>query len=211
MSQSVREELKARKQEFVQNEITSAAADLFAANGFRAVTIDDISAQLGYTKTVVYYYFKNKNRVLWTIFNQIHDAWAHDMDDILASGQSAPTMLWQMIRKHALNVLERTSWSAIYFREQSNLTDKQRSIVEERAKLFNENFRKVYLDGVASGDFKDIPAPLVIGGIIGMCNWTHDWYTPDGSLTAVEIAEHFANIVLNGCLTHPRAAGEDVD
>lgn len=200
MSQSVREELKARKQEFVQNEITSAAAELFAANGFRAVTIDDISAQLGYTKTVVYYYFKNKNQVLWTIFNQINDAWAHDMDDILASDQDAPTMLWQMIRKHALNVLEKTAWSAIYFREQSNLTEKQRKTVNQRAKAFNENFRTVYAKGLKNGDFKDIPTPLVIGGIIGMCNWTHDWYTPGGSLEATQIAEHFADIMLNGCL-----------
>ncbi|WP_347309998.1 TetR/AcrR family transcriptional regulator [Defluviimonas sp. SAOS-178_SWC] len=199
MNQSLRDELKARKQAFVQDEITSAAADLFASGGYRTVTIDDIAAQLGYTKSVVYYYFKDKNEVLWTIFNQIHDSWAHDMDDILASDVDAASMLWQMIRKHALNVLERTAWSAIYFREQGNLNDDQKAIVEKRSKVFNDNFRKVYRRGVEEGQFKDIPTPLIIGGIIGMCNWTHDWYKKDGGLKAEQIAEHFADILLNGC------------
>lgn len=201
MNTSVREELKARKQAYVQDEITSVAADLFAARGYRAVTIDDIAAQLGYTKSVVYYYFKNKNEVLWTIFNNINEAWAHDMDDILGSGAKPTEMLWQMVRKHALNVLERTAWTAIYFREQSNLNEKQQLVVAERDKAYNDHFRRVYQRGVRDGVFKEIPIPLIIGGIIGICNWTHGWYNPNGTLKAETIAEHFADLVLNGCRT----------
>lgn len=201
MSNSVREELKAKKQAYVQDEITAVAAELFAARGYRAVTIDDIAGQLGYTKSVVYYYFKNKNEVLWTIFNNINDAWAHDMDDIISSGAKPSEMLWQMVRKHALNVLERTSWTAIYFREQSNLNEKQLLVVAERDKAYSDHFRRVYQRGVREGVFKDIPIPLVVGGIIGICNWTHDWYKPNGSLKATTIAEHFADMVLTGCRT----------
>lgn len=72
MNTNLREELKARKQAYVQDEIIAAAARLFAERGIRAVTIDDIASSLGYTKSVVYYYFKNKNQVLWEIFNRIH-------------------------------------------------------------------------------------------------------------------------------------------
>lgn len=199
MNNSVREELKAKKQAYVQDEITSAAATLFAARGYRAVTIDDIAAQLGYTKSVVYYYFKNKNEVLWTIFDNINEAWAHDMDDILGSGAAPSAMLWQMVRKHALNVLERTAWTAIYFRERGSLNEKQQLVVAERDRAYNDHFRRVYQRGVRDGVFRDIPIPLIIGGIIGMCNWTHDWYRPNGALKAESIAEHFADMVLSGC------------
>lgn len=199
MATTVREELKAKKQAYVQDEITAAAAELFASRGFRAVTIDDVASSLGYTKSVVYYYFKNKNEVLWTIFNQIDDAWAHDMDDILASGDAPDKMLKDMIRKHALNVLERTAWTAIYFREQGNLTEKQQATVDERKHAYNGKFRSVYQKGVEQGLFKAIPSPLIVGGIIGICNWTHDWYKKDGALKAEEIANHFADLFLNGC------------
>lgn len=200
MKQNFREELKAKKQAYVQEEITAAAAELFASSGYRAVTIDEIAAKLGYTKSVVYYYFQNKNEVLWTIFEQINTAWAHDMDDILASAAPPREMLWAMVRKHALNVLERTAWTAIYFREQGSLTEEQMKIVEQRKSVYNDRFREVYKRGVQQGEFKDIPLPLIVGGIIGMCNWTHDWFKKDGPLKAEEIATHFADIVVNGCV-----------
>lgn len=200
MARRLREELKAKKQAYVQDEITAVAADLIATDGYRAVTIDDIAGELGYTKSVVYYYFKNKNEVLWTVFNQIHEAWSSDMDGIMKSDAAPDCKLRDMIRRHALNVLERTSWTAIYFREQGSLTAPQRKIVKERDRKFNDNFRMVYDAGVKVGLFKDIPMPLVIGGIIGMCNWTHDWYNPKGTLKADEIADHFADIFLAGCL-----------
>ncbi len=49
---------KAKKQAYVQDEITAVASELFAKRGYRSVTIDDIAAELGYTKSVVYYHFK---------------------------------------------------------------------------------------------------------------------------------------------------------
>lgn len=202
MKEAIRKELRAKKQAYVQEEITAAAAELFATSGYRAVTIDEIAAQLGYTKSVVYYYFKSKNEVLWSIFEQINDAWAHDMDDIISSGAAPDVMLKAMVKKHALNVLERTAWTAIYFREQGSLTEEQIKIVQGRNSVYNDRFKTVYRRGVEEGVFKDIPLPLIVGGIIGMCNWTHDWYKKGGSLTPETIATHFSEIILNGCANH---------
>lgn len=50
MISSLRDQLKAKKQAFVKDEIIAAAARLFAERGVRAVTIDDIATSLGYTK-----------------------------------------------------------------------------------------------------------------------------------------------------------------
>lgn len=206
MKEIIREELRAKKQAYVQEEITVAAAKLFASSGFRAVSIDEIAAQLGYTKSVVYYYFKSKNDVLWSIFEQINDAWAHDMDDITASGASPRDMLWAMVKKHALNVLERTSWTAIYFKEQGNLTVEQIKIVSKRKDVYNDRFKTVYKKGVEQGIFRDIPLPLIVGSIIGMCNWTHDWFKKEGPLTADAISTHFANIIVIGCVVSTSAS-----
>lgn len=201
MAKTRREELKAKKQAYVQEEITSAAADLFATNGYRSVTIDDIASSLGYTKSVVYYYFKNKNEVLWTIFDQIIQTWTHDVEDILAAKSSPVQALAEMIRKHALNVLERTSWAAIYFSEQSQLSDPQRQKVDAHRREYTRHFKDVYSQGVKEGVFRDIPPLLVIGGITGMANWTHAWYSKDGELSPEEIADHFVTILLDGCVT----------
>lgn len=200
MSKLIREELKAKKQAYVRDEIVASAAILFAERGIRAVTIDEIASSLGYTKSVVYYYFKNKNQLLWQIFQRIHDAWWDDMSAIVERELPPEVLLPEMIRKHALNVMERAPWSAIYFRDEGELSASQQKIVSERKRKYDDLFKKVYRAGVESGVFKDIPTTLMINSIIGMCNWTHVWYRSSGKLSPPEIADHYVTILLDGCL-----------
>ena len=199
MNTSVRDQLKARKQAFVKDEIITAAERLFAERGVRAVTIDDIATSLGYTKSVVYYYFKNKNQVLWDIFDRIHEAWRDDIQAIVRQDLPPDRLLAALIRKHALNVMDRAAWTAIYFRDQSELTEAQQQTVIERKREFDALFRDVYRRGVEAGLFKDIPAFLVVSAIVGMCNATQAWFKHDGALSAPQIADHFVTIVLDGC------------
>lgn len=201
MATNLREELKARKQAYVQDEIIAAAARLFAERGIRAVTIDDIASSLGYTKSVVYYYFKNKNQVLWEIFNRIHEAWLADMQVIVAQDIPPDQKLAALIRQHALNVMDRTEWTAIFFRDQSELTEAQQATVAERKRTFDRNFRDTYTAGVKAGMFKDIPAAVISSGIVGMCNQTHVWFKKGKGLSAADIADHFTSIILDGCRT----------
>jgi TetR/AcrR family transcriptional regulator, cholesterol catabolism regulator len=199
MKANLREELKARKQAYVQDEIISSAAILFAERGIRAVTIDDIASSLGYTKSVVYYYFKNKNQVLWEIFNRIHQEWWADMQAIVQQNLSPDEELAAMIRRHALNVMDKAAWTAIYFRDQSELTEAQQSTVTERKRDFDMLFRKAYMRGRDAGVFKQIPPYVLVSGIVGMCNFTHAWYKPGGPLKPAQIADHYVDIILNGC------------
>jgi AcrR family transcriptional regulator len=196
---NLREQIKAKKQAYVQDEIIASAANLFAKRGFRAVTIDDIASALGYTKSVVYYYFKNKNQVLWDIFNRIHNQWWADMQGIVDQKLPPDQQLAEMIRRHALNVMDKAAWPAIYFRDQSELTEAQRKTVTERKRDFDRLFREAYKRGVDAGIFKDIPNHVVVSGIVGMCNFTHAWFKAGGPLTPAQIADHYVDIILDGC------------
>lgn len=199
MKLKVREELKLKKQAYVQEEILTAAATLFAETGVRAVTIDDIASRLGYTKSVVYYYFKNKNQVLWEIFERIHEAWSQDMTSIMETNLPPAELLAAMIRQHALNVMERKAWTAIYFRDQAELTVDQQKIIVKRKREYDQFFKTAYMKGVEEGIFRDIPPHVIVSGIIGMANFTHNWFKEGGTLSPDEIAGHYVEIILNGC------------
>ncbi|WP_200942750.1 MULTISPECIES: TetR/AcrR family transcriptional regulator [unclassified Rhizobium] len=201
MKLKVREELKLKKQAYVQEEILTAAAALFAETGVRAVTIDDIASSLGYTKSVVYYYFKNKNQVLWEIFERIHEAWSQDMTSIMEKDLPPAELLGAMIRQHALNVMGRKAWTAIYFRDQAELTSDQQKIIVKRKREYDQLFKTVYTKGVEAGIFRDIPTPVIVSGIIGMANFTHAWFKDGRGLAPEEIANHYVEIILNGCRT----------
>ncbi|MFC4625211.1 TetR/AcrR family transcriptional regulator [Daeguia caeni] len=199
MNVTRRDELKARKQAYVQDEILAAAAELFAERGYRAVTIDDVSASLGYTKSVVYYYFKNKNQLLWEIFNKIHNTWWEEMQAIVSKDIPADEQLAEMIRQHALNVMDKREWTAIYFRDVSELTEEQRKTVNEKKREFDKLFTNTYLRGVKDGIFKDMPPYIIVTSIVGICNFTHTWYKPNRALKPAQVADYFVSIILDGC------------
>ena len=198
MRASAREDLKARKQVLVQDEIISAAVKLFSERGFRAVTIDDIASSIGFTKSVIYYYFKSKNQILWEIFSRIWDSYFETVDTTVAKNLPPEEALPEIITKHALNVMERKDWTAIYFRDESELDDCQRRQVSRKKRQYDAVLEDIYEAGVAKGVFKDIPAHIATTGILGMCNWIHVWYDEKGSMSAAQIAEYYSAILSSG-------------
>lgn len=54
----------------ISDRILDAATDLFARKGFDATGIDEISRTAGVTKSLIYYYFKNKGAILEGIFSR---------------------------------------------------------------------------------------------------------------------------------------------
>lgn len=130
---SVRGRIKEQKAALIQEEILVAAARLIASRGIRAVTVDDISAEMGFTKSIVYYYLKNKNEILWRIFEKIDETYANGLDDALHDGGSPVEQMANVMRMHCMNVLTYLDWATIYNRDLNELTDEQRAKVEEKS------------------------------------------------------------------------------
>lgn len=200
MKLSPRAEMKAKKQAYVQDEILAAAAKLFADRGYRAVTIDEIGASLDYTKSVVYYYFTSKNEILWQIFQRIYDSYFEGISEIRARNLPPEEAMALIIRRHALNVMEKRDWTAIYFREESELTDQQRKEIAKKKRQYDLMIEEVYEAGMESGVFKRIPLHIAISGLLGMCNWLYVWYKEKGTYSAEQIADYCAGLLANGYL-----------
>src|SRR6266849_2777793 len=100
-----------------------AAAEIFAAKGVRASTLEELAGEFGVTKPALYYYVKSKQQLLWMIFEQC------------------------------------------------------------------------YQEGVRAGVFSDLDVHAVVGGILGMCNWLHQWYDPRGRVKPDEITTLYADLL----------------
>lgn len=195
---SARDDLKAKKQACVQDEIISVAVKLFSERGFRAVTIDDIASSMGFTKSAIYYYFKSKNQILWEIFTRIWDTYFEAIQVTVKSNLPPEEALAEIVTQHALNVMERKDWTAIYFREESELEDRQRRKIAKKKRQYDALIEEIYEAGVRKGVFKDIPAHIAVTGILGMCNWIHVWYNEKGSISASRIAEYYSTLLSSG-------------
>lgn len=198
-----REELKAKKYAYVQEELLAAAAVLFAERGYRAVAIDDIAESVGSAKSVIYYYFKSKNEILWKIFTKIYDSYFEMVSSALGLNLGPRETLRQIIINHAVKVTQQTSWTAIYFREERELDEQQRELITMRKRKYDAAIEEVYRKGVQEGVFRDMPPHIVVSGIMGMCNWLYTWFREGGAYTTSEVAECYASLLSEGYLVGP--------
>jgi len=192
-----------RKHAVVREEILASATQLFAERGYRAITIDDVAANLGYTKSVVYYYFKSKNEILWHVFIRTFDTFFNAVDAILKGGSAPEVCMAQMLRVHTLNVMMNRATTAIWNRDESELDPAQRRQVRKMKRDYDALFESVFEAGVTSRVFRDIPPHVAIGGMLGMSNWLYAWYDDKGSLSPEDIAEHFTILLTDGYRQQP--------
>ncbi|MFV3308296.1 TetR/AcrR family transcriptional regulator [Pseudomonas sp. NY15181] len=200
MNIDLRDQLRQKKQAYVQDEILASAATLFAEKGFRAITINDVAASLGYTKSVVYYYFKNKNEILWQIFLRMHESYRASIGEVLEKQLPPAQTLREILYNHALHVMKRKDWTAIYFRDESELESDQRALMSKRKREYDALIEDVYRNGVEVGCFKNVPCHIAVSGFMGMCNWLHTWFNDQGTLTAEEVAEYYCDLLSGGYL-----------
>jgi hypothetical protein len=101
-------------------------------------------------------------------------------------------------------VLDEVEGSAAHLLTTALPPRQQRYLVTKRDK-YEEGVRNLILSGLRSGEFASCDPALAVRAILGSLNWSIQWFSPDGPLTAAEIAERFADYLIRGLLAKPDA------
>ena len=120
-----------------KEKIIDVAVDLFGEKGYAATSIRDISQALNVSIATLYYYFKNKEDLLFTIIDSI----GKDLLAMLAKAKNESgdpiDSLRNMLSHHIRMTDKRKSRVKIYVEEQHNLSKKFREIIYQQ-------HRKIY-------------------------------------------------------------------
>lgn len=191
--QSIQSELIAFKREKILN----AASDLFFEQGYERTTLDMVGERLGVTKPFIYYQFENKAEILVELCLPIMNSVNKALDDVLATDKGSVTeRLRNAVIEICVATLENQRRTAIFFREEKQLTSAAITTINKMRKAFDEKLRTLLEEGVRSGEFK-IQDPKFCGlAISGVINWSYVWYNPMGPLSKRQIGEHTADLVL---------------
>jgi hypothetical protein len=74
--------------------------------------------------------------------------------------------------------------------------------IQKNAREYGNLMTSIIADGVATGEFRnDVDTRLAMLAIIGMMNWSHRWYDPNGRHSIRTIAEQFEALALDGLLS----------
>ncbi len=188
--------------------LLDAAVQLFGAQGFHATSVREIVAAAGLTKGAFYHHFASKEVVLAEIHDAFIDAHLERQRRILARPGSAHAHLYSLMHLAVSVIARYRPFVAVFLQERRALSGERHEDVLRKRDEAMDSFRMTVRRGVADGEFRsDVDPDVAAFGAVGMCDWTYQWYSPEGRMSVEAVARTFALIFLRGISARP----EDVD
>lgn len=184
----------------MKKKITENSIQLFEKNGFSETSIQDIVDSLGVTKGTFYYYFSSKEELLMDIHLQYINEILQIQNEILEdANKDNKTKLFDIVYMLISRIKDKRSSAKIFFREMQNLSNERLLSIIPKRDQFRLNIEKVIRNGIEKGEFRqDLNASIITFGVLGIANWSYNWFHPEGSLTDYEVTEILVDMVLNG-------------
>jgi AcrR family transcriptional regulator len=173
------------------------AAQSFNEKGFHATSLDDVAARLNVTKPTLYYYFKNKEEILFECVRiglQMIDEAA---ENVARRGGTGVEQLFAVMRKYAEIVTMDFGMCLIRVGEDPLQPAARRKLRQLKARI-DRRFRSLIEQGIAEGDLAPCDAKIAAFTVAGALSWIARWYRPDGPLRPNDIAEQCISILVEG-------------
>lgn len=191
----------------VEDQIKSAAAGMFLANGIANTSLGDIAAALGVARTALYHYYKSKDELLVALIRecaadarQILDAHASPAStDGYGGDGSAANRLHEVVRRLVLFTTERPDRVRL-LDSAAELEPEAERVARELNRSFFTDFAELIREGINAGVFRDVDAGIAAHAIVGSTRSVAWWFDPAGPRTADYIANQIADSTVRGLL-----------
>ncbi|WP_073835878.1 TetR/AcrR family transcriptional regulator [Micromonospora sp. CB01531] len=177
--------------------ILRTSAELFARNGYHATGIAELSAELELSRGALYHYIDGKQSLLFEISRTQVQRLNKLANEIAERDVSARTRLRELARSLLRNISDHRAEWTVFFTDFGALTGERRAEIYAARDEYESYWRRVVEDGVRGGEFREA-GPIMVKGLLGMFNYTYLWMSPDGELTAEQVADSFLDMVLSG-------------
>lgn len=181
------------------DQIEREAVRLFSEKTYPAVGMRDISDAVGLLPGSLYVHIKSKEEVLLKIVRAGIEMYLEALRPIAEADASPRARLRRLMLKYMEVLDANLEHSRVAVFQWTYLSEPNRSGIVELRAQYEQMFTRVIGDGIASQDFSTFNHPrVVVAGVIGLLNSTMHWYSPDGPVSATEIGEQLADLVLRG-------------
>lgn len=180
-----------------RQQIEDAASALFRERGYAATSVRDIAQALNMQGGSLYAHVASKEDVLWSIVSRAADRFNAEVGPLAAATTPPPQRLRDMIRGHVMVVTSAQKDAAVFLHEWRFLSPERREQMAARRDSYENLFRQAIADGIHAGYFQPADTKMTAMAILSALNGIATWYRADGLLTAEEIADNFADLLIN--------------
>ena len=191
-------------------ELVDAAARIFQAKGYEAASIQDIAEALGILKGSIYYYIDSKEDLLFAVVQEVHETALANLERLRQVDAGPLAKIRLFVQMHIRHFTDNQVKVTVFFHDFRSLAGERRDyIVAERA-AYTNYLRELIAEGQRDGTVcPDVDPKLATLAILGMINWTYQWYQAEGARDAGEIGAAFADLAVAGltCSTRSHRPG----
>jgi AcrR family transcriptional regulator len=189
--------------------VLNEAARAINERGYATASLEEVAHMLGISKAAVYYYFRNKQEILYECYLMSFDIWEAAIAEARRRGRTGRERVEIYIRCYLEAGLDALQ-PVILVREQEALEPPYRRKIEKRRRALRDQLRGLIAEGIADGSLAPCnpkPAVTIIGAaIIGAAiSWLLRMYRSDGELDREAFIDQAVRLLLDG-LAGGRAA-----
>jgi len=195
--------------------ILCAATELFALEGFEAVSMGAIAERAGVSKANVFHHFTSKEMLILAVMREVSQPHARFAESLLHEPGSCVEKLRRLIAFELIDLFENKQKMRLVLRE---ITDHAHDNVRELAQqVFQRNFRAIFAlfeqgqqRGELRQDFDPAVATLMLGGANQLFFQSQETLQSLPETKRIKSAEMYAeqifNILLGGIVANPPAS-----
>lgn len=184
---NLREKKIAKKKE----DILHSAISIFAEKGYHGTTMEDVAAKLYMTTGTIYYYFKDKQELLFESQLLIVNKSLDMIRGIYEEDLNILEKFHKAISSHVDYVINERTFFETMIKPEQILSESQLETITKLKNEYNEVFDKLLNEAIEQGYFKNFEIKIVRNLLIGAMNSTMQWYSFDGSRDSKD----FSNLI----------------
>src|SRR5215471_12871223 len=181
--------------------VFEVAAEVFHRKGYDNTSMSDVAEAAGLTKAGLYHHVSSKESLLFTVLDSGLDLTESYVVKPLENITDPLERLKSMIDFHLRLVLEERNLEVTgLLHECKTLSAADQARINRRKKEYVRMTTALIEEIVKKYDVKGVNPKLAAFALLGMLNWTYQWYNASGGNSREEIVENFQRIFLQGIL-----------
>jgi AcrR family transcriptional regulator len=182
-----------------RRELIDAAARVFAERGYHATSIEDLIEATGLTRGGLYHYTASKQELLFSVLDELMDPLLERARAIVAAPGTPEQHLRELTRTWLDQIATHRDHMIVFTRERGTLErDPGWEHVRRGRRAFERLLADVLRRGQEDGSFRATDPQLTLLTLLGMVNYTPQWYAPAGRLGPEAIADGYVDVLLAG-------------
>lgn len=187
----------------VRERVLDAAVELFAAQGYDATSVAQVTGRANVARGGFYHHFASKQDLLYAVYGDLITLQLDRMQAILDENRPPAETLRALIK----DLVETTAASAqralVTFRELDKLDGERGARYRQARRRYHDTVIGLVRTGQRDGSFVKIASPeTVTFTIFGVINELPIWYRPNGRKRPEQIGVELADFILNGLGAH---------